>query len=122
MGMLSIMFSIFLSLIIIGGGFMCKSIANDRPNNGTGYRTKLSKKNADTWKEANTYGGKMLTICGLIYLVLSLAFSIIFYSNANMTFIVISIGMLPVLLVGILISEAHLRNTFDKDGNRKQIR
>lgn len=118
MEIVSIVDSIFLSLIIIGGGFMCKSMANGNPNDGMGYRTKLSKKNVDTWKDANTYGGKMLIICGIVYLALSLIFSIIFFNN-NMTIIVVSMGILPVLLVGILFSEKHLRNMFDNDRNRK---
>ncbi|MDP4178574.1 MAG: SdpI family protein [Bacillota bacterium] len=118
MGIFSIMDSIFMSLIIIGGGFMCKSVANEKPNNGMGYRTKLSKKNLDTWKEANTYGGNMLIICGIVYFILSLTYSILFFNN-NMTVIVVSIGMLPVLLIGILFSEKHLKNMFDNDGNRK---
>lgn len=118
MEIISIADSIFLSLILIGSGFMCKSMANGKANDGMGYRTKLSKKNADTWKEANIYGGKMLMVCGVVYLVLSLIGSLLF-SNSDMTIIVVSMGIIPVILVGVFFSEKHLRNMFDSDGNRK---
>lgn len=112
--------SIFLSLFIIGGGFLCKSVANENPHKGIGYRTKLSKKNVDTWKEANTYGGNVLIICGAVYLVLTLIFAIIFHDNFNILIAVaFSIGIIPVILIGVFISEIHLRSVFDRDGNRK---
>ncbi|BAH07312.1 SdpI family protein [Clostridium kluyveri] len=111
---------IFLSLVIIGGGFLCKSIANVNPHNGIGYRTKLSKKNADTWKEANIYGGNVLIICGAVYFVLTLISVVVFYDNFNgLIAVVLSIGIVPVILIGVFISEIHLRSIFDSDGNRK---
>ncbi|MFL0196217.1 SdpI family protein [Clostridium sp. WILCCON 0269] len=114
--------SVFLSLVIIGGGFLCKSIANVNPHNGIGYRTKLSKKNADTWKEANTYGGNVLIICGAVYFVLTLISAVVFHNNFNGVMAVvlsIGIGIVPVILIGVFISEIYLRNIFDSEGNRK---
>ena len=119
MGILSIGFSIFLSITLIGAGYLCKSAANGDIDDYAGYRTKLSKKNADTWKEGNTYGGKVLINCGLVYLLISTACSIIFYNQAVITFVGVSIGVIPVMLIGLYISEKHLRNIFDSEGNRK---
>lgn len=119
MGILSIVFSIFLSVILIGGGYLCKSVANGDINDYVGYRTKLSKKNADTWKEGNTYGGKVLIICGLVYLVISTALSIIFYDQAAITILGVSLGVIPVILIGLYFSEKHLKNIFDSEGNRR---
>lgn len=112
--------SIFLSAVIIGGGFLCKSIADKNPKNGMGYRTKLSRKNADTWKESNIYGGNMLIICGVVYLILALTLAVLFHNNFNDSIIVfLSMGIIPVVFVGILISEVHLRSIFDRDGKRR---
>jgi uncharacterized membrane protein len=118
-GIFSIVFSIFLSVVLIGGGYLCKSAANGGINDYAGYRTKLSKKNADTWKEGNTYGGKVLIICGLVYAVISTVCSIIFYNQALITLIEVSLGVIPVILIGVYISEKHLKNIFDSEGNRK---
>lgn len=119
MGIFSIMSAIFLSLIFIGSGFMCKSLANEKSNDGMGYRTKLSKKNADTWREANTYGGIVFIKCGIVYFVLSLILTIIFYNNPEIALPGTSLGMIPVILVGVFISEKHMRSVFDSEGNRK---
>ncbi|MGE5628127.1 MAG: SdpI family protein [Solirubrobacterales bacterium] len=112
--------SIFLSAVIIGGGLLCKSLADKNPNNGMGYRTKLSRKNADTWREANIYGGNMLIICGVVYLILALILAALFYNNFSDSIIVfLSMGIVPVVFVGVLVSEVHLRSIFDSDGKRR---
>lgn len=120
MFIVTIIESIFMSLIMIGAGVMCKNGANDNPQNGIGYKTKLSRKNADTWKEANKYGGNVFIMCGALYIVLTLMLCIVFYHRFNdIIAILLDIGIVPVILIGICVSEIHLRSIFDKDGNRK---
>ena len=120
MGMVSIIESIVMSLVIVGCGYMCKIVANEKISDGIGYRTKLSKKNPDTWREANIYGGKVFMICGLIYLICSLIFSLIFFNDEAIASIGVAFGILPVSLIGIYVSERHLRSIFDNEGNRKE--
>lgn len=75
MGIFNIVMSLFMYLIMIGGGYLCKSLTEDEISDFAGYRTTMSRKNKDTWKEANTYPGKILKLSGIIYLVPSLLVS-----------------------------------------------
>lgn len=116
----NILYSLFISFVIVGGGYLCKMIANNSTNDLVGYRTKRSKKNQETWKEGNTYAGRILTISGILYLILSLIFGTIVFPKSIALVIFTSVAIIPVLLIDIFIIERHLKNIFDNDGNRKE--
>lgn len=116
----TIAYAAFLSIILIGSGFLCKSSAKDKINDFIGYRTKLSKKNQDTWKEANIYGGNMIIISGILYFIANLFLTLLFYKKLQgLIFLYSCILLVLILFAGIFICEKHLKTIFDADGNRK---
>lgn len=118
MAIVNIIYSIFSTLFVVLAGYICKGAAESNVNNYIGYRTSLAKKNQDTWKEANLYVGNIFIKLGMAYLVISLILSIIFFKNPE-TILPVLIFIYPLIIfVGIYISEKHLKNIFDKDGNR----
>ncbi|UZQ50019.1 hypothetical protein [Clostridium kluyveri] len=73
-------------------------------------------------EKTNSTIDELKVICGAVYLVLTLIFAVVFYDNFNGLIAVvlsIGIGIVPVILIGVFISEIHLRSIFDSDGNRK---
>ncbi|WP_242951280.1 hypothetical protein [Clostridium kluyveri] len=71
-------------------------------------------------EKTNSTIDELKVICGAVYLVLTLIFAVVFYDNFNgLIAVVLSIGIVPVILIGVFISEIHLRSIFDSDGNRK---
>lgn len=89
-----------------------------------GYRTTMSMKNEDTWQFANRYMGKLWWKLGWILLVVSIVLSLLLLGRDDdiiATYAsVISIAQIVPMLASIIPVEKALRNTFDRDGNRKQ--
>lgn len=112
---LSLANSLIFSFLITGLGWMIEKTPPEKPNGVFGYRTKMSKKNEDTWGEANRYSGKLFKYSGLILIILSIITSLTLQE----------IGQLVVMLIGVILilfvtlkTENHLKSVFDKDGNR----
>ena len=120
-------FMLFMDLLIpltmvgLGKRFMKKSPQNINPL--FGYRTTMSMKNNDTWEFAHRYCGKLWFRCGLILLPLSIA-PLIFVFNKGTDIIgtvggiVCAVQLVP-LIGSIFPTEAALKKTFDKNGNRR---
>ncbi len=83
-----------------------------------GYRTTLSMKNQDTWKEANKRSIHMMLLVSALTCTLQLI-GIVFNINQETT-ILYSIGFIVAsLIIGVIVIEKKLKAIFDKDGNRK---
>ncbi len=120
-------FMLFMDLLIpltmvgLGKRFMKKSPKNINPL--FGYRTTMSMKNNDTWEFAHRYCGKLWFRCGLILLPLSIV-PLIFVFNKGADIIgtvgdiVCAVQLVP-LIGSIFPTEAALKKTFDKNGNRR---
>ena len=83
-----------------------------------GYRTRLSRKNSDTWTTANAYCANLLIIGGGIFTFLGLLSFALPDMGINGVFIVqgIVVGFVIILIIA---TERHLHILFDKNGNRK---
>ena len=112
-----------IHLMMIGFGFAFLKHPPKRVNYIYGYRTTRSMKNQDTWLFAHQYCGRLWLRWGLVLLPATLVVMLLLLGRSEDT--VGSLGgvfclVQTVPLVGsIFPTEAALKRTFDKDGNRR---
>ncbi|HVB03856.1 MAG TPA: SdpI family protein [Chitinophagaceae bacterium] len=84
-----------------------------------GYRTVLSTRNADTWKEGNLYAAHFSLRLSAILIPLGIFIGLIFRSQTRLFFFITaaSVAISALLLLGN--TEWHLTRTFDEQGKRK---
>ena len=109
-------------IMLICGFFMYKHPPKEI-NWIIGYRTKMSRKNKDTWTFAHDYCGRLWIKLGLLLLILTIIIQIPFvHSSENtigyMTLVIEGIQIVT-LLGSILIVERALKKTFDEHGVRR---
>ncbi len=109
-------------IMLVGGYFMYKKPPKEI-NSVVGYRTKMSKKNKDTWEFAHIYCGRLWLKLGIALVIPTVIVQIPFvHSNdnviGNMTLIVEMI-QLVVLLCSIIPVEQALKKAFDENGVRR---
>ena len=111
---------IFVVLIFFSAGL---SIYNNPRvlNSFYGYRTHASKRNQDTWDEANIYAGKcIMTFCILI--ILSLIVTNIVTNNVYTLLKTLLISSLISLGCVLFLTENRLKQVFYRDGKRRPNR
>jgi heme/copper-type cytochrome/quinol oxidase subunit 4 len=101
-------------------------------NKWNGYRSKLSKKNQETWEFAHEYWGKLLVPFGFILLFLTIGAAILVVRG---TFAFIdtdpwvvglvtgAVGMVVQLIVFMILmipTDNALRKEFDENGERRR--
>lgn len=111
------------SLVGIGciiTGFILKATANKDVNQWSGYRTKQSMKNQNTWNEANKYSSKMMIFSGVILLVLSISITYLFKNSGFISsYISFGISLIICVLIPLITTERHLNKLFDENGERR---
>lgn len=105
-------------IMILYGRMMWKHYPK-KINNYTGYRTKRSMKNADTWKFANEACGKLWWILGWIVLIPSFLFHL-YYGTNETTLTILMIIQCVIMIGSIIPAEIALRKTFHYNGSRKE--
>jgi uncharacterized membrane protein len=109
---------IILGVICLIVGFIFKFFPPKKINSIFGYKTILSMKNQDTWKEALKYSGNTLIILGFIFVPLQFVLSQLIESMNN-GYEYEKIIILICCVVMVIINEVHLNKVFNKDGSRK---
>jgi uncharacterized membrane protein len=106
-------------ILALISGIYLKYFSHAYPDTRIGYKTDLTIKNAQTWKEANSFSGKVFIGVGIFNLVLWPLASYIFREWPSLA--IMSYLLFIVLSMCILISttEKHLNKVFDRNGNRK---
>lgn len=117
--------NLLIPLVMLVGGYCMYKKTPKEINGVIGYRTKMSRKNKDTWKFAHEYCGKLWIRLGIILLAVTVIVQLPFLHSTDnvigwMTLILES-GQLIVLLGAILPVERALKRIFDENGNRKQL-
>ena len=107
------------TIMIVCGTFMWKRPPK-KVNGIIGYRSARSMKNADTWKFAHSFCGKLWLITGLVIFTVSVAVPCPFYDAADKTAGTVSGILIAVQLAAILASviptEIALKKRFTDDG------
>ena len=115
--------NLLIPAIMIGFGLMFIKRPPKTVNSLFGSRTTRSMKNQDTWAFAHQYCGRLWFRWGLVLLPATLVVMLLLLGRSEVT--VGSLGgvfclVQTVPLVGsIFPTEAALKRTFDKDGNRR---
>ena len=116
-------FNLLIPAIMLGSGKLFSKNSPKDINWIIGYRTTMSMKNEDTWAFAHKVAGAFWWKWGWVALVVTtitmlvlIGQSVELVSSAGC--ILMFLQLIPVIAV-IPHTEKALRNTFDKDGNRK---
>lgn len=118
-------FNLLIPAIMLIAGKLMQRNAPKNINWIIGYRTTMSMKNEDTWAFAHEVAGAiwwkwgwimLAATAGLMLLLLGKSVELISTAGCILMFL----QLIPVIAV-IPHTEKALRNTFDKDGNRKEV-
>jgi len=88
-------------------------------NSSYGFRTNLSMKNSDTWKEGNKKCAQYLFIGSLILIAQKIIVIIINPSNKAAFTILFIISLLLVAILSLIFTNVYLKTIFDSEGKRK---
>ena len=109
-------------LMIIGGYYMWKRTPKFG-NSLSGYRSRRSSVNENTWRFANKNCGRRWWIIGWIMFVPTVLVQLPFYGNDEDTVgkvgLIICIIECAVMLLSIIPTETALKKEFNDDGTRK---
>lgn len=115
--------NLLIPIIMIIAGYLIYKKPPKKINAWIGYRTKLAKKNKDTWNFAHNLCGRLWIKTGLILVILTIVAQIPFAQSADdivATASSVIEGVQVIVLLGtIIFVENELRKTFDENGNRK---
>lgn len=113
---------LYSAAMIIGGWFMWKHCPS-KINSVSGYRSRRSKLNMDTWRFAHENCGKRWWRIGWIMLPPTVLVQIPFYGKDDDTVgclgLVICIVECTILLLSIIPTEKALKTNFTEDGQRR---
>ncbi len=114
------MLSIFCGLTLVILSFTLKKFDPKNPNTLTGYKTAMSKKNKDTWNEAQIYSSSTSIKLGLISIFIGVFFPVFTNEFTNHFYFWIDLAVSMIFTFGVIfITEKHLNQIFDKNGERK---
>ena len=116
-------FNLLIPVIMLGSGKLFSKNSPKDINWIIGYRTTMSMKNEDTWAFAHKVAGAFWWKWGWITLAVTAIVMLLLLGQSvelvsTVGCVLMFLQLIPVLAV-IPHTEKALRNTFDKDGNRK---
>ena len=117
---LSLMFPV---IMIIVGLVMKNGIWPKKSNWHSGYRTKMSRKNQDTWEFAQKHLGRVLVATGAIIIWPAIGFLFLSTGQDETQYLALVIllgAQVAAIILLIVFTEVALRKEFDENGNRKQ--
>lgn len=82
------------------------------------YRTRASRRNEDTWYEANVYAGRCLMLIGALLLLVLILLDF-YLNNINTLFYFLGTSILMAIALVYLFTELHLKHVFFRDGKRR---
>ena len=104
--------NIVLGFLLLFFGIFFKVFPPKKINSLYGYRTSSSKKNMETWKEANRYSANFSIIIAVLSILIGAVSYFLFEEENSVTITVITTVVLLILIVPF--TESHLKKRFDK--------
>lgn len=116
-------FNLLIPAIMLGSGKLFSKNSPKDINWIIGYRTTMSMKNEDTWAFAHKVAGAFWWKWGWVALVVTTITMLVLIGQSvelvsTVGYILMFLQLIPVIAV-ISHTEKALRNTFDKEGNRR---
>ncbi len=109
--------------LMIGFGRQLWKHPPEKINSEWGYRTKRSMQNADTWRFAQTVGGRWIWRLGWAALALSVLAQVLLYGKSAETVAYAGFALwaaqLALLLLAFPLTERALGSAFTNDGLRR---
>lgn len=109
-------------MLIAGKAFMTKP--PQKINSWVGYRTEMSRKNADTWKFAHDCAGRFWWKWGWISLPIAVVPMLFLPGQPEDTIAIVGLVIACVLMIPLLAviphTEKALGKAFDKDGKGRE--
>ena len=132
--LLFLIMSLGLPLFMVIHGFQIKKgwAQRVKVNKWNGYRTKMSKKNQETWIFAHNYWGNLLIPFGFILIPLSIGTAILVehstfapmdtepWFGGLVTGTISLVVQLIIFCILIIPTEMALKKEFDENGERRQ--
>ncbi|MCI8490294.1 MAG: SdpI family protein [Lachnospiraceae bacterium] len=116
---------LLIPIVMIAAGYLMWKHSPEKINRMVGYRTARSMKNADTWKFANEYCGRLWWKIGWMMLIPSFLIHIPFRSGSESVIGIVGAVLCTVqcaVLVGAIFPvERALKRNFTLDGIRKSV-
>ncbi|MFA6276170.1 MAG: SdpI family protein [Pedobacter sp.] len=110
--------TLIVGLIFFIVGLLFKMFPPKKINSIYGYRTSSSMRNLDTWTVANKYSAGLMIFEGIGMTIIGIL--ILMFSGIGTIGTGISVGFVILFVILLIVlTEKHLNNLFDKDGNRK---
>lgn len=115
-----------IPLTVVLLGLMWRKKPPAKINMLYGYRTNRSMQNKETWDFAHRYIAKIWPLFGIILLLLSLPWPILFRDSGEaalgtIVLIVVVVQLAAGLIFPIVLTEAALKKNFDEHGKRKSL-
>lgn len=115
--------NLLLPVIMLVAGKLFLKHNPGKINRIVGYRSAMSMKNEDTWQFAHEVAGKYWWKWGWISLPVAVVPMALLLGQPKETVATVGLLLMCLLMVPLIgvipYTEKKLRNTFDKDGNRK---
>lgn len=128
MGFWRLMFlmDLLIPLLMIIYGYVYSQRAPKKINYFSGYRTRRSMQNKETWDFAHRYFGRLSLVFGLVLMPLTIIAAPTFRNTDVETVgimgTLLMTGQIVFLIILIIPTEIALKKNFDKDGNRRTDR
>lgn len=128
MGFWRLMFlmDLLIPLLMIIYGYVYSQRAPKKINYFSGYRTRRSMQNKETWDFAHRYFGRLSLVFGLVLMPLTIIAALTFRNTDVETVgimgTLLMTGQIVFLIILIIPTEIALKKKFDKDGNRRTDR
>lgn len=125
MGFWRLMFlmDLLIPLLMIIYGYVYSQRAPKKINYFSGYRTRRSMQNKETWDFAHRYFGRLSLVFGLVLMPLTIIAALTFRNTDVETVgimgTLLMTGQIVFLIILIIPTEIALKKKFDKDGNRR---
>jgi len=128
MGFWRLMFlmDLLIPLLMIIYGYVYSQRAPKKINYFSGYRTRRSMQNKETWDFAHRYFGRLSLVFGLVLMPLTIIAALTFRNTDVETVgimgTLLMTGQIVFFIILIIPTETALKKNFDKDGNRRTDR
>lgn len=128
MGFWRLMFlmDLLIPLLMIIYGYVYSQRAPKKINYFSGYRTRRSMQNKETWDFAHRYFGRLSLVFGLVLMPLTIIAALTFRNTDVETVgimgTLLMTGQIVFLIILIIPTEIALKKNYDKDGNRRTDR
>jgi uncharacterized membrane protein len=128
MGFWRLMFlmDLLIPLLMIIYGYVYSQRAPKKINYFSGYRTRRSMQNKETWDFAHRYFGRLSLVFGLVLMPLTIIAALTFRNTdvekVGIMGTLLMTGQIVFFIILIIPTEIALKKNFDKDGNRRTDR